>query len=137
VLEGWCLGVPAEDEAALAQPLNALEREEDPDGRWRRWCNQRLGADYPPLWAQVDVLWYLQPPGFDQVLEWRTQQERQLQADQPGRPGMGPAQLACFVQHFERVSRQALRTLPGIAAHVARLDRQRRLWPAQEPAQRT
>src|SRR3546814_16672286 len=33
LFEGWFLGTPAEPDAAPAEPLHALEREEDPDGR--------------------------------------------------------------------------------------------------------
>jgi D-glycerate 3-kinase len=36
-------------------------------------------------------------------------------------------QIERFVQFFERVSRQALRTLPAIAERTVRLDAQRRL----------
>ncbi|HVK52419.1 MAG TPA: kinase, partial [Pseudoxanthomonas sp.] len=36
IVEGWCLGASAEDDAALEAPLNALEREEDPQAIWRR-----------------------------------------------------------------------------------------------------
>ncbi|MGE7138366.1 hypothetical protein ACQKIE_12125 [Luteibacter sp. NPDC031894] len=37
VLEGWCVGVePATDPHKLSEPVNALERDEDADGRWRR-----------------------------------------------------------------------------------------------------
>lgn len=127
VVEGWCLAVPAESAVALLEPLNRLEREEDPDGSWRRWCNAALARDYPLLWAQVDQLWFLQPPSFDIVFEWRWQQEQALQAAEPGRAGMDRAQLARFVQHYERVSRQALRTLPGIAQRCVRLDAARRV----------
>jgi D-glycerate 3-kinase len=127
VLEGWCLGVPAEDAHGLARPINALEREEDPAGVWRGYCNQRLAQDYPALWQQIDVLWYLQPPDFGQVLAWRGEQERQLCAHQPGRVGLDGPALARFVQHFERLSRQGMRTLPALATHLALLDRQRRL----------
>ena len=115
VFEGWCLGVPAEAEDAMREPLNPLEREEDPDGRWRRGCNTALARDYPPLWAQVDVLWFLQPPGFETVHAWRGEQERALQAAHPGHTGMDDAALDRFIQHYERVSRQALRTMPNIA----------------------
>ncbi|KAF1684763.1 kinase [Pseudoxanthomonas broegbernensis] len=125
VLEGWCLCVPAQPERALDAPLNALEREEDADGRWRRFCNAALGRDYPPLWSRVDVLWFLQPPGFEAVREWRWQQERALQAAQAGRAGMDRARLERFIQHYERVSRQALRTLPGIADTRVVLDARR------------
>ena len=125
VFEGWCLGVPAESEEALREPLNPLEREEDPDGRWRRGCNTALARDYPPLWAQVDVLWFLQPPGFETVHAWRGEQERALQAAHPGHTGMDDAALDRFIQHYERVSRQALRTMPGIADACVALDSER------------
>jgi D-glycerate 3-kinase len=122
VFEGWCLGVPAEADQALAEPLNALERDEDPDGTWRRWCNDALRDGYPPLWARIDVLWFLQPPDFDIVRHWRWQQEQALQHAQPGRAGMDRAQLERFIQHYERVSRQSLRTLPALADTVVALD---------------
>nr|WP_255699015.1 kinase [Luteimonas sp. Y-2-2-4F] len=122
ILEGWCLGAPAQAPDALAAPLNALERGEDADGRWRRWCNDALARDYPALWARVDRLLFLQPPGFDVVPAWRWQQECALQAAEPARRGMTRAQVERFVQHYERVSRQALRTLPALADAVAPLD---------------
>jgi len=126
VFEGWLLGTPAEPDEALAAPLNALERDEDGDGRWRRWCNDALARDYPPLWRRIDHLLFLQPPGFDIVPEWRWQQECALQAAQPGRTAMTRTEVGRFVQHYERVSRQALRTLPAIADKVVRLDAARR-----------
>jgi D-glycerate 3-kinase len=126
VFEGWFLGTPAEPEATLQTPLNALEREADSDGRWRRWCNRTLAEDYPALWQRFDRLWFLQPPGFAVVPQWRWQQEQALQQASPGRSGMSRAQLERFVQFYERVSRQALRTLPDIADRVIALDAQRR-----------
>ncbi len=77
----------------------------------------------------MDRLLFLQPPGFDVVFDWRLQQEQALQAAAPGRRGMDAAGIARFVQHFERVSRQALRTLPGRADVVVTLDAQRRVLP--------
>ena len=50
-----------------------------------------------------------------------------LQAAEPGRTGMDEARLARFLQHYERISRQALRTLPALAGHCVRLDRARRV----------
>lgn len=124
VFEGWFLATPAEDETALAAPVNALERDEDADGTWRRWCNAALARDYPALWARIDQLWFLQPPGFEVVPEWRWEQERSLQAGDPSRKAMDRAQVERFVQHYERTSRQALRTLPAIADATIRLDAQ-------------
>jgi len=127
VFEGWFLGTPAQGEAELEPPLNALEREADTDGRWRRWCNHALAHDYPALWQRCDRLWFLQPPDFSVVPRWRWQQEQNLQAAQPDRSSMSRAQLERFVQYYERVSRQALRTLPGLADRLIALDEQRRI----------
>ena len=125
ILEGWFLRTPPQDAAALHEPLNELERQEDPDGRWRHYCNGALARDYPPLWQSIDVLWFLQGPGFDVVPEWRWQQEQALQAAEPSRQAMSRREIERFVQFFERVSRQALRTLPALAARTIVLDRQR------------
>lgn len=126
IFEGWCLKTPPESTDALNQPINALERDEDPDGRWRRWCNQALGSDYPALWRRLDTLWFLHGPGFEVVPAWRWQQEQALQRADASKPAMSRPQLDRFVQLFERVSRQALRTLPAIADRTIRLDPQRR-----------
>ena len=129
VFEGWFLGTPAQTEAELTPPLNALERDADPDGRWRHWCNQALAADYPSLWQRCDRLWFLQPPDFAVIPRWRWQQEQNMQAAQPERSSMSRAQLERFVQYYERVSRHALRTLPALADRVIALDAQRRIVP--------
>ena len=42
VLEGWCLGVHAQPEDLLQEPINALERDEDPQGIWRSWVNNQI-----------------------------------------------------------------------------------------------
>src|SRR5690606_8998885 len=93
------------------------------------YCNGALASDYPPLWRRIDRLLFLQPPGFEVVADWRWQQEQALQARDPARRGMGRAQLERFVQHYERISRHALRTLPAIADRVIALDAGRRLVP--------
>lgn len=127
LFEGWFLKTPAQQERDLREPINAVERDEDPDGRWRHYCNQALARDYPALWSRLDRMLFLQPPGFESVPQWRWQAEQALQAQsrQPRR-GMTPAQLQRFVQLFERVSRQALRCLPAIADWTLPLDGQRR-----------
>jgi len=126
LFEGWFQKVPAQREDEIVVPLNALEREEDVDGTWRRWCNEALGRDYPPLWRLIDRMLFLEGPGFEIVPEWRWQQEVTLQAANPDRQAMTKPQVLRFVQFFERVSRQALRTLPAIADRHVRLDATRR-----------
>jgi D-glycerate 3-kinase len=113
LFEGWCLGVPPQPEAALAEPVNPLERDHDPDGRWRGWVNAALAREYQQLWSSLDVLVLLQAPSFDEVLGWRLEAERNLRA-RTGR-GMSDEAVATFVAHYERLTRWALETLPARA----------------------
>ncbi|MFC3550994.1 kinase [Lysobacter cavernae] len=126
LFEGWFLKTPPQAGPALIEPINALERDEDGDGRWRHHCNEALGRDYPALWARLDRLLWLQAPGFEVVPAWRWQQEQSLQAAQPQRRAMTRPQLERFVQLFERVSRHSLECLPTLAERTLHLDAQRR-----------
>ncbi|NID16785.1 kinase [Luteibacter yeojuensis] len=125
VLEGWCLGVePAVDPADLTEPMNALERCEDPDGRWRRWVDARL-AEYLPVWKRIDALTLLRAPSWDVVATWRAEAEKPLR--ERGEPGaMDDAALSRFLQHYERISRRALETLEQKAGLTIHLDKSRR-----------
>ncbi|SFF40627.1 D-glycerate 3-kinase [Fontimonas thermophila] len=114
LFEGWCVGTPAQTDSQLDSPINALEAEEDTDGRWRRWVNTRLREDYPRLFAAIDHLVFLRIPGFEQVFEWRWQQEAELAAA-GHRPGMDADTLRRFIQHYERLTRHALAVLPDRA----------------------
>ena len=125
ILEGWFLKTPPQLPDELQEPVNALERLEDAQATWRRYCNTALAEHYPPLWKTIDKLWFLQGPGFDVVPAWRWQQEQSLQAADRARKAMSRAEVERFVQFFERVSRQALRTLPSIAERTITLDKER------------
>jgi D-glycerate 3-kinase len=127
LFEGWCVGAHAEQDAALIEPINALERDEDPDGRFRRFVNAQLQHAYAALWAELDMLVFLAAPDIATVHVFRREQERMLQLSAaPGAAGvMNEAQLHRFIQHFERVTGHMLRDTPGYADVVARLDAQR------------
>ncbi|WP_448098483.1 kinase [Luteibacter yeojuensis] len=125
VLEGWCLGVEPAGVDELAEPVNMLEREEDADGRWRRWVNARLSG-YLTLWERLDALVVLQAPSWEVVARWRDQAERPLR--ERGEPrAMNAVELSRFLQHYERISRRALRSLEGKADVVFSLDEHRRV----------
>lgn len=101
ILEGWCLGVQAQPESMLAEPVNQLERDLDSTQTWRRWVNQMIAAHYHDIWQHVDFWVHLRVPSVAQVVQWRTEQERQLPPDRQ----MTPAQLVDFVAHYERLTR--------------------------------
>lgn len=110
IFEGWCVGAVAQDDAALAEPVNRLESEEDADGIWRRYVNATLARDYPGLFAALDMLVLLLPPDWPSVLRWRTEQEAAL-----GAWAMTPEKLSRFVSHYERLTRHMWREMPGRA----------------------
>lgn len=133
LLEGWCLGARSESAAALAVPVNDLERDEDGDGRWRAFINEALRRDYEPLYARFALWVMLAAPGFEAVLRWRTEQERKLREVVGGEGAglMDPDALRHFVAHFERYTRQCLRDLPARVDALVQLDAHRNVVAAQ------
>lgn len=121
VVEGWCVGAPpaeADGPTPVPAAINALEREHDGDGRWRRHIEQALRGEYAKLDAELDALVFLQVPGLAAVRRWRLQQE----AERPPARRMTEAQVFRFVEHYERVTRRMLATLPDTADVVVELN---------------
>lgn len=128
LFEGWCVGIGPQDRAALATPINELERRHDRDGRWRRHVDERLRQEYARLYAELDRTIFLQVPGFEQVRTWRRRQEETRARRRPGAPALldAPA-LGRFLAHYERLVHHALETLPATADAVCRLDADHRV----------
>jgi len=128
ILEGWCVGAIPQMPEALATPVNALERDEDPDGIWRTYANNALGGVYQRLFSRIDFLALLAAPGFDIVRAWRLQQEEDLKRRVgPEAPGvMDEAGITRFIQHYERLTRHILTEMPDRADMVVALDEARR-----------
>lgn len=118
VFEGWCLGVKAQPESALLTPCNALERDEDVEGKWRSWVNEQLHQHYESLWQKVDLWVHLRVPGFAQVHAWRSLQEQQI----PPAQRMGEAQIARFIAHYQRLTEALWRQTPATPGFVLALD---------------
>lgn len=131
LFEGWCVGARPQPPADLARPLNALERDEDPQGVWRAHANDALAGPYQALFDRLDLFVLLQAPSFEVVLDWRREQERKLR-ERLAREGagaskaMGDEAVARFIAHYERITRWILAEAPGRADIVVRLDAQRR-----------
>ncbi len=157
LFEGWCVGARPQTAAQLAAPVNALERELDPDGRWRAYVNDQLAGPYRGLFGLLDRLVMLRAPGFDVVFRWRREQEHKLAArlsDAATSGGADPAgsiaptsgadpasgaprhvmsdtQLERFVMHYERLSRHMLAEMPSRADVLVTLDAERQILSLQ------
>jgi D-glycerate 3-kinase len=122
VLEGWCVGSTAQADADLSEPINDLERERDPDGRWRRHVNEQLAGPYRELFETLDALVFLAVPDFGAVYRWRLEQEHKLADAADGRGIMGETGVAGFIRYFERITRANLATMPNSADAILYLD---------------
>jgi D-glycerate 3-kinase len=130
VLEGWCVGARPQDSDSLANPINALERDEDKDGVWRTFVNDVLAHDYQRLFALLDTLVLIEAPGFDVVLGWRREQEHKLRqriamGQSSSNRAMSDDEVARFVSHYERLTRHILAEMPKRADIVVRLNASR------------
>lgn len=134
LFEGWCVGARPQAEADLADPINVLEREEDPQGVWRTYANAALRGPYRTLFDRLHRLILLKAPSFETVLAWRIEQETKLRA-RLARDGADPAgtmtdaEIARFIAHYERITRHILAEMPGRADVVIPLDAERRANP--------
>lgn len=138
LLEGWCISARHEDQLLLKSPINILEAQHDESGVWRSWVNEQLKHEYPALFDQLDYLVVLQAPSFDVIYEWRRLQEHKLRAsiaetsDQPDGV-MDDRQIANFIQHYERITRNCLNTLPMRADCLFKLDESHAICEMLEP----
>lgn len=133
LFEGWCVGARPQPASGLAEPVNALEREEDPQGLWRTHANAALAGPYHAMFALLDRLVLLKAPSFEAVLGWRIEQETKLRA-RLARDGADPArtmtdaEIARFISHYERLTRYILAEMPARADVTVMLDADRNAY---------
>jgi D-glycerate 3-kinase len=132
LFEGWCVGALPQAEAALREPVNALERDEDAAGVWRGYVNERLKGDYAGLFGRIDILALLKAPSFEVVYGWRALQERKL-AETVKREGLTGArvmdaqQIRRFLMFYQRLTEWILEEMPGRADILMPLDEEHRI----------
>lgn len=136
IFEGWFVGCDAAPEESLAQPINDLERDEDPHGDWRRHVHAQLRDRYPALWQQLDALCVLQAPDAEYGFTWRWRAEQRTRealeaAGKDSSRLMNRAQVRRFVDLYTRIARHALGSLPDRADAVLQLDAQHRVHHAR------
>ena len=95
-----------------AAMINAIERDEDAEGRWRRWVNSQLAGQYAALFDRLALRIFLRAPDFAVVERWRAEQEATLCASR-GLRGLSDPQIRRFIDHFERITRAMLADPPA------------------------
>ena len=133
IIEGWCLGVPAQSDAELVTPINDLEKTEDAAGVWRHYVNESIKKDYQPIYDFIDHWVVLKAPKFDTVYTWRKEQEDKLKEKLKNATAeeksnlMSDEQVLRFIQFFERLTVHGFETLPNISQFCFELDNEREI----------
>ncbi|MFT5082737.1 MAG: D-glycerate 3-kinase [Lentisphaeria bacterium] len=139
ILEGWCVGLTAQEEGELFSAVNELERQQDSDLVWRQYVNKLLRGEYSKLFESLDYLLMIHVPSFTCVYQWRLLQEQKLieSLEQTNKSAssslqsavnqtMSPEQLCHFISHYQRLTEHALKTLPGRADWLLTMDEHHR-----------
>lgn len=126
ILEGWCVGSFPDSELLLHDPINELEEKADRRGIWRQHANAQLENEYQKLFDFLDLLIFMQVPDFETVFDWRLEQETKLAdiSNDETSEIMGPAEIARFIQLFQRITELNLKIMPSLADCVIKLNKE-------------
>jgi D-glycerate 3-kinase len=99
------------------------EQREDAEMLWRHRIRKELEGPYQQLFSRFDHLAILLVPAWETVSLWRSQQEAKLRHDRgdTATRSMDDAALKRFLDHYERLTRWTIETLPAQADFVARI----------------
>lgn len=118
LFDGWFMGAIEQKETELLNPVNNLEKLEDPYCIWRRYVNSQLKDNYKSLFDKIDLLVMLKVSSFDKVYEWRLLQEEKLRivtANKENNHVMSKDELVRFISHYERLTKFILKEMPSRA----------------------
>ena len=118
LFDGWFMGAIEQKETELLNPVNDLEKLEDPYCIWRRYVNSQLKDNYKSLFDKIDLLVMLKVSSFDKVYEWRLLQEEKLRivtANKENNHVMSKDELVRFISHYERLTKFILKEMPSRA----------------------
>ena len=134
VIEGWCFGAKPQAPNSLIEPVNHLERSEDPDGVYRDYVNTALATQYPQLFELVDSTAMLRAPSFKTVFEWRLEQEQKLieklqltKTALASLSTMSDQEIRRFIQNFQRITEDCLEEMPTRVNHLFQLNAARQV----------
>tara|TARA_B100001059_G_scaffold88125_1_gene86613 strand:- start:3956 stop:4855 length:900 start_codon:yes stop_codon:yes gene_type:complete len=140
VIEGWCFGAKPQAPNSLIEPVNHLERLEDPDGVYRDYVNTALATQYPQLFELVDSTAMLRAPNFKTVFEWRLEQEQKLieklrstKTDPASVSTMSDQEIRRFIQNFQRITEHCLEEMPTRVDHLFQLNAARQIVDYRKP----
>jgi len=122
LLEGWCCGSPSINKKYLFKNINRLETIFDKNKKWRQYYNSQLKKDYKKVFSLFDQQIYIQPPSFSYILKWRYNQEKNNALKSRNKDFMNKKELQKFIQHYEKLTKWMMKTMPAKADIVIKID---------------
>ena len=127
ILEGWCCGTSAVEDKYLYKNINKLELNLDKNFVWRKYYNSILKNQYQSVFKMFDITIYLKPPSFAYVLKWRVLQEKNNAIKNNQKELMNKKELSFFIQHYEKITKWMIKTMPAKADLLINLDRNQKI----------
>ena len=125
IFEGWCVGAKAEKTNTLKKSINSLEKFKDKELTWRRYVNRQLQSKYKKLYDQLNCLLYINSNNFGLLTKWRIKQEEKLRLKNKRSNShkiMSNKEVISFMQTYQRVTKNMLKTLPKYASIILNLN---------------
>ena len=127
LLEGWCCGAPSINNEYLFENINSLESKLDKNKTWRQFYNSQLKRDYKKVFSLFDQQIYIQPPSFNYIIKWRYAQEKNNALKSRKKDFMSKNDLQAFIQHYEKLTKWMMKTMPAKADILIKIDGNQRI----------
>jgi len=104
LFDTWLWDVVPPNDEDLSVPMNRREREEDPDGVWRRTAAQALRSKYLSIFDQADEWIEFQAPNWEASIRFREEQEmtQLIRVEGAGAFREKEPSIRAFLELFER-----------------------------------
>ena len=122
LLEGWCCGSAPIANNYLFKNINILENIFDKNKNWRKYYNSLLRNEYNSVFSLFDKRIYIQAPAFKYILKWRHAQEKVNASKSNNKNFMNKAKLQEFIQHYEKLTKWMMLTMPPKADILIKID---------------
>ncbi len=122
LLEGWCCGSKPIANQYLFKNINSLENTYDTNTNWRKYYNSLLRNEYKSVFSLFDKKIYIKAPSFKFVLHWRYAQEKSNASKSNNKNIMNKAELKEFIQHYEKLTKWMMLTMPNQADILIKID---------------
>ncbi|MDC0057937.1 hypothetical protein OAJ21_01920 [Pelagibacteraceae bacterium] len=127
LLEGWCCGSPPINKRYLFKNINRLEALLDKNKKWRKYYNSQLNKKYKNVFSLFDQQIYILPPSFNYILKWRYVQEKNNALKSNNKDFMNKTNLKIFIEHYEKLTKWMIRTMPAKADMLIKIDRNQKI----------